>query len=927
MSTAVRLHSNHTTDNGTAHDDSDSDDASAWTVDADELVARVLQSSTSSSSSSSSSSSASLPPLLADLLRDICTRNSLACLVCLGTVRRADPIWSCSRCHVILHLPCIQSWARKTTAALASLSPASSATLPPTLAASHATAPSTLSLATLTANSASASSPSTSNASSSLSTSTSSASSSLSTSTSHSSSSSLSTSTSTASSASTSTVTLTPNSRRSACFACPKCRQPFDAVRDAPSAYRCFCGRTRDPADDPWLLPHSCGSVCGRRFSPSTPSTPGSTLAASDCTHTCLMLCHPGPCPPCPRLVVARCHCGRVEQHRRCHARVFSCEQPCGKPAPSPRHGSGTLDCAHKCSQPCHAGPCPPCAVVVSAPCRCGAAIEQRPCADSIWQCTRPCGRPLACGHHTCQRVCHDGSCGPCPRAASRTCPCGRSASTLPCTEDVPTCGDTCGKLLACGLHRCPERCHRGACSPCSQMVEKECRCRASKRTLPCGGPPFVCDRKCPRERNCGRHQCRRRCCPGIDCPPCEEICNARLPCGNHRCEALCHTGECYPCPRSVVLRCSCGKTELTVPCGSERHVRLPPCPHPCSRPRVCPHPESEHRCHSSSAACRKCTASCGLPLPTCAHLCATRCHAQADGAWVAGKCPPCRVPVTMSCFMGHESRTLPCCDARSYSCGGPCGAPFPCGRCVCLERCSKDHTCNFSCGQRCSLKRPAGCHHECPLACHAGECPPCTVSVSRRCKCGLISQGVPCHELSTRIVDCGQRCQRKMTCGHACRWTCHAGECSPTSECVRKVTVRCPCGRHREEVPCNERELSSQRVQCVAECLQAQQQVPSQEKEQQRTASSGDDVSVGSSDDARISGPRRRRREPAGEDHTRLEQAQQVERTAAVQRWLKSVGRGVRRVLANRAMLRQAAVFTVVLVGLGVVAYMEATR
>lgn len=35
---------------------------------------------------------------------------------------------------------------------------------------------------------------------------------------------------------------------------------------------------------------------------------------------------------------------------------------------------------------------------------------------------------------------------------------------SLPCTEDIPTCGDTCGKMLDCGIHTCPERCHTGSC-------------------------------------------------------------------------------------------------------------------------------------------------------------------------------------------------------------------------------------------------------------------------------------------------------------------------------------------------------------------------------------------------------------------------------------------------------------------------------
>lgn len=37
----------------------------------------------------------------------------------------------------------------------------------------------------------------------------------------------------------------------------------------------------------------------------------------------------------------------------------------------------------------------------------------------------------------------------------------------LPCTEDIPTCMDTCGQMLQCGIHACTQRCHYG---PCGQV-------------------------------------------------------------------------------------------------------------------------------------------------------------------------------------------------------------------------------------------------------------------------------------------------------------------------------------------------------------------------------------------------------------------------------------------------------------------------
>lgn len=60
--------------------------------------------------------------------------------------------------------------------------------------------------------------------------------------------------------------------------------------------------------------------------------------------------------------------------------------------------------------------------------------------------------------------VCHIDKCEPCILSKTRTCPCGKSYYQLPCDEDTPTCGDTCGKVLECGLHFCNQRCHKDKC-------------------------------------------------------------------------------------------------------------------------------------------------------------------------------------------------------------------------------------------------------------------------------------------------------------------------------------------------------------------------------------------------------------------------------------------------------------------------------
>ncbi|CAF4426009.1 unnamed protein product, partial [Adineta steineri] len=98
-------------------------------------------------------------------------------------------------------------------------------------------------------------------------------------------------------------------------------------------------------------------------------------------------------------------------------------------------------------------------------PCQCGKTKAVRNCNELNFQCDQPCNQLLNCQIHHCKRICHKGECGSCPRQGLRTCPCGKTKyENLPCSEDVPTCGDTCDRKLDCGLHRCLHRCHTGDC-------------------------------------------------------------------------------------------------------------------------------------------------------------------------------------------------------------------------------------------------------------------------------------------------------------------------------------------------------------------------------------------------------------------------------------------------------------------------------
>ncbi len=117
----------------------------------------------------------------------------------------------------------------------------------------------------------------------------------------------------------------------------------------------------------------------------------------------------------------------------------------------------------------------------------------------------------------------------------------------IPCTEDVPTCVDTCGKTLACGEHTCTQRCHIGPCGmvcricfwfevlsnfcllgqfknraksvkgirdfihlQCRQISVKRCRCGARTKELPCY-KEYLCDTKCSKFKDCRKHQCKRK--------------------------------------------------------------------------------------------------------------------------------------------------------------------------------------------------------------------------------------------------------------------------------------------------------------------------------------------------------------------------------------------------------------------------------
>lgn len=622
---------------------------------------------------------------------------------------------------------------------------------------------------------------------------------------------------------------------------CPKCRREHNAKTEFPESYLCFCRKVRDPPFDPWLTPHSCGEVCGRSLG---------------CEHECVLLCHPGRCPPCPRTVPkAPCFCGASTEPRRCGARQYTCGRVCGR----------LLECkAHRCTSVCHAGPCTTCYRKSRQPCRCGRGEQERPCSTPAWECTEVCGRVRSCKFHTCTRVCCPGGCEVCPLVADRTCPCGRVQSDAPCQEEVALCGATCGKPLDCG-HDCPDRCHRGACGACRQIVVKTCRCGNTSKEAPCHAKPLLCSRKCTVPKACGRHACKRKCCDGTSCPPCDEVCGRRLNCGQHKCQAPCHSGKCYPCAVVKTVHCACKSSEKSVPCGREKVTMAPRCKEACATKPPCSHQQPPHACHFGP--CPQCTQKCALPLPDCQHACQVRCAGCLSSGRVES-CPPCSETVPMACFGGHQDRQVRCSRRVPFACEGTCGKPLPCGRHACASLCHPKAC--LPCTAHCDRSRPAGCTHTCPQTCHDTACKPCDVSIQAECHCGKLKLKHPCGSW-TSLVDgseresaqsCKDRCPKHLACGHRCSKLCHSGDCITPTECKKRVVVRCKCSRRKTDYICGAAVGSKKAPTtpaCDSECAAA-----AQAKAEPIEASDADDDCDSDDDGAagpRESGKERRRR------------------------------------------------------------------
>ena len=355
----------------------------------------------------------------------------------------------------------------------------------------------------------------------------------------------------------------------------------------------CPCGKTnlneltssiRTHCKDP--IPH-CGKSCGKTL---------------DCGHICPQVCHSGPCPSCIENVTITCRCGRTASKSICH-------QGKDEPPQCARICRANLNCGrHSCEERC-------CSGERKAIDRQAARRKQRPLntlhgnAEDLFEaehiCTRQCGRPLKCGNHFCEELCHKGPCGTCREAIfdEVSCNCGRTVlqPPLPCGTQPPPCRFPCERQKACGHPQVPHNCHGAneSCPKCPFLVEKRCMCaRKILKNQPCWLIEVRCGEVCGKRLKCGSHFCRKLCHRSGECEdahgaPCQQPCGKEKKACGHPDEAVCHAPypckEDQPCTSKIFITCTCQAQKQELKCGATKssdgnRSKSLPCNDECAR-------------------------------------------------------------------------------------------------------------------------------------------------------------------------------------------------------------------------------------------------------------------------------------------------------------------------------------------------------
>ncbi|KAK0417371.1 hypothetical protein QR680_012971 [Steinernema hermaphroditum] len=506
---------------------------------------------------------------------------------------------------------------------------------------------------------------------------------------------------------------------------------------------------------------------------------------------------------------VYKCFCGKrvnPSQHGVNSSHVpHSCAEICGK-ARAP-------GCPHRCTEICHPGPCPGCPAMKVISCGCGREEKAIRCGTGVtFQCRERCGKSLNCGQHYCEETCHSGPCNQCESLIHRECYCGSENQILPCSaenlrlDENFSCGKPCTGMFSCGEHQCDKKCHEAVsenerCGVCTFDPERLTHCPCGKISVPelletprqkCTDPFPTCVNTC------------------LKVLPCSVTDTGFISARCHRCDSVCHSGTCPPCKAESTVTCRCKALTKEIPCEefctyNSSNPFL--CDRRCRKTLTC----QKHKCHEKccTQSDHTCLMICGKKLDCGLHSCDRLCH--------IGKCHRCLEASfeEQYCMCGRTVRMPPV----------PCGTPLP--------------PCEYPCS------RPHSCGHPQSHTCHSeAECPPCTFLTSKHCfGKHEIRNNVPCYQTH---VSCGNPCNKPLPCGvHKCKRTCHAGECTApgevcrqpcsvprkdqdcehicglpchgttpckSSDCVKKLIIRCPCGRLTAESKCFDIECEHKR-------------------------------------------------------------------------------------------------------------------
>ncbi len=133
----------------------------------------------------------------------------------------------------------------------------------------------------------------------------------------------------------------------------------------------------------------------------------------------------------------------------------------------------------------------------------------------------------------------------------------------------------------------------------------------------------------------------------------------------------------------------------------------------------------------------------------------------------------------------GHQCQELCHLEDKTHTEEFRCGLPCP-------RTCPEGHSCEKKCYERCypcphRERVKLKCGHENELPCKSLRLPTkCSWSQQVRLECGHVLR-LPC---GSEEVDCPEKCDYVLPCGHGCDLLCHGGKGEHNRKCLRPCTL-----------------------------------------------------------------------------------------------------------------------------------------